>query len=49
MTCKDCENHDECERREKLLFAIDDLYELIYQHHVDKSCKDFKKAVTNND
>lgn len=44
MTCKDCENHNECEKKEKLLFDIDDICELIYQHGVQISCQEFKKG-----
>lgn len=43
MTCRDCEKHKECERLGKLMLTIDDICELIYQHHVDKSCPDFVK------
>ena len=41
MTCKDCKNHNECEKKGKLMFTIDDIYELVYQHGVQISCPDF--------
>ena len=46
MTCKDCEKHNECEKKGKLRFDIDDIYELVYQHAVDKSCPEFKRSDT---
>lgn len=48
MICKDCLNHDNCEKQHKLMFTISpyDDCELVYQHGVEKSCLHFKnKAV----
>lgn len=44
MTCKDCINHDKCEKQHKLMLTIDDICELVYQHGVEKSCPHFIKA-----
>ncbi len=42
-TCRDCNNHESCKKRDKLLFTVDKDMELVYQHGVEKSCNDFKK------
>lgn len=42
MTCQDCICHDMCEKQEKLMLTVNNLYELMYQYGVDVSCKRFK-------
>lgn len=49
MTCKNCVNHKKCDRQGKLMLTIDEIYELIYQHGVNKSCPDFTERRTDND
>ena len=50
MTCQDCIYHDKCEKQEKLMLTVNSLYELIYQHGVEVSCKRFEsKGVIKND
>lgn len=45
-TCRDCNNHESCKKRDKLLFTVDKDMELVYQHGVEKSCNDFNVEVT---
>lgn len=42
MTCKDCIHIDVCNEHERLMLTVDNLYELMYQEGVEKSCKHFK-------
>lgn len=42
MTCKDCIHCDVCNEHERPMLTIDNLYELMYQEGVEKSCKHFK-------
>lgn len=42
MTCKDCIHHCICKEHERLMLTIDNLYELMYEEGVDKSCKHFR-------
>ena len=42
MTCKDCIHIDVCNEHERPMLTIDNLYELMYQEGVEKSCKHFK-------
>lgn len=42
MTCKDCIHIDVCNEHEILMHTVNNLYELMYQEGVDKSCKHFR-------
>ena len=44
MTCKNCVNHDKCKKQDKLMFTIDDICELIYQHGVEKVALTLKRV-----
>jgi hypothetical protein len=42
MTCKDCIHYKECDNQGKLMLTIDEICELVYQHHVEQSCPRFE-------
>lgn len=42
MTCKDCIHRCICNEHEILMLTVDNLYELMYQEGVDKSCEHFR-------
>ena len=41
-TCKDCIHYEACKKHGHLKFTANDLYELMYQNGVEKSCHHFK-------
>ena len=41
-TCLKCLHHEICNSCEELMLTVDNTFELIYQHGVEKSCKHFK-------
>lgn len=42
MTCKDCKKHKSCETQNRLMLTIcNDICELVYQNHVERSCTEF--------